>query len=415
MHTPKNHLLKLKSKVQIGVLLFFIFISLITFVKSKKKLTNMVYLDNAATTPLDSEVKKAMIEAMDWVGNPSSPHALGRFTRVKIEAARKSIAKIINASPSEIFFTSGGTESNNTVFWGAIHDLKINRIITTRLEHHAVLHTAEMWYARAFCNIDYVEVDAYGVPQKEHLEHLLATNKDEKILVSLMHANNEIGSMIDIYDYAAVCKKYKAYFHTDAVQTMGYYPIDVLDKNIDFLTCSAHKFHGPKGIGFLYINADVRIFPLINGGSQERNMRGGTENLYGIIGLAKALEIATHDMHHQKNYISHLKNYMVEQLKKYFPESGINGCIGNNGLYRVLSIHFPKFYGDEMLLQNLDMAGICVSGGSACSSGSQMGSHVINALPKKTYNIVRCSFSKYNTVDEIDTTIKALLKIIKNK
>lgn len=276
-----------------------------------------VYLDNAATTPLDEEVIAAMIPVMkENYGNPSSVHALGRQSRAIIEKARKQVAGYINAAPSEIFFTSGGTEADNMVLRSCTEDLGVNHIITSAIEHHAVIDTAQCVEQHNNIKLSLVNIDDKGYIDLNHLEQLLEENKDKKTLVSLMHANNEIGNLLPLKKVAEICKKYQAYFHSDTVQTVGHYPFDVRDLKIDFMTCSAHKFHGPKGTGFLFVNSDLQLKPIITGGAQERNMRAGTENIYGIVGLTKAMEIAHRDMENHEKHIKGLKCYMAEELKK---------------------------------------------------------------------------------------------------
>lgn len=375
-----------------------------------------VYLDNAATTALDKEVLEAMLPFMkEHFGNPSSIHSFGRETRAAIEKARKTIASFFNASPSEIFFTSGGTESNNMAIRCAIRDLGVKNIISSKIEHHCVLHTLEEMEKKGKAKIHFVKLEEDGPIDLEDLENLLqqTTNDKHQTLVSLMHANNEIGNLLPLKKVSELCEKYNAYFHSDTVQTVGHYRIDLQKINVHFISGSAHKFHGPKGSGFIYISHKVKINPLIYGGGQERNMRAGTENLYGIIGLAKALELAYTDLEKQQEYIQGLKTYMIEQLKENFPHITFNGDYAGSSLYTVLNVAFPPNDKSELLLFNLDIAGICVSGGSACSSGSDAGSHVLSAMnadaEKKS---VRFSFSKNNTKAEIDFVVKKLKEII---
>ena len=369
-----------------------------------------VYLDNAATTALNEEVIDAMLPIMrEKYGNPSSIHSYGREVRSIVESARKSVAKLLNVSPSEIFFTSCGTEANNMAIRCTVRDLKINHVISSRIEHHAVTHTVEEMENEGLIKLSYVDIDEQGYVNLEHLEELLQTN--ERSLVSLMHANNEIGTILPIKKVGDICKEYNAIFHSDTVQTMAHYVHDLSKLNVHFVNCSAHKFHGPKGIGFIYINHNVKIHPFIFGGSQERNMRGGTENVYGIVGLAKAMEIAYRDLEADTKHIVGLKNYMMEQIKQAIPRITYNGD-PKNGLHTVLNVSFPPTEIAEMLLFNLDIKGIAVSGGSGCSSGSNIGSHVltgIHADPNRPS--VRFSFSKYNTKEEIDYTISVLKEL----
>ncbi len=372
-----------------------------------------IYLDNAATTAIDKEVLQVMMQMMEnQYGNPSSIHAHGREVRSQIENARKTVAKLLNASPSEIFFTSGGTEADNMAIRCGIADLNLTHAITTHIEHHAVLHTLEVLEKQGKIKLSFVNLDEKGNVDLQHLEELLANN--ERSFVSLMHANNELGNLIDLIQVGDICEKYNAIFHSDTVQTMGHYAHDCSKLKVHFLTCAAHKLHGPKGVGFLYISSKIKINPMIFGGAQERNMRGGTENVYGIVGLAKALEIAYAEMEQHQNHIQDLKNYMKEQLTTQIPELQFNGETNpNKSLYTVLNVSFPSGEMGEMLLFSLDIAGISASGGSACSSGSNVGSHVlkgINADPNRSS--VRFSFSKYNNKEEIDLVVQKLKEVM---
>ena len=373
---------------------------------------NKIYLDNAATTPLDPDVVDAMVAIMkNTYGNPSAVHAMGRQARVVVEEVRKKVSSFINAAPAEIIFTAGGTEADNMVIRSAVIDLGVNHIITSPIEHHAVLDTAEKIKEQNNVKLSIVKLDESGSVDLNNLEELLEQNADKKTLVSLMHANNEIGNLLPLKKTVDLCKKYGVLFHSDTVQTMGHYEFDVRALDIDFLTCSAHKFHGPKGIGFLFINQNVQLKPIITGGGQERNMRAGTENIYGIVGLAKAMEIAYNNLPEHREHILSIKKYMIEQLKENVSGISFNGNISADSLYTVLNVNFPNSDMDEMLLFNFDIEGICVSGGSACSSGSSIGSHVLEAIKSdKTKPSIRFSFSKYTTKDEIDYT----LKVIKN-
>jgi len=370
-----------------------------------------VYLDNAATTRLAPEVSEAMKEVMDNVyGNPSSVHTFGREARTVIDRARKKTAEIVGAAPSEIFFTSGGTEANNLVLRKSVTDLGVKRIITSPIEHHAVLHTAEELAASGAAKLDLVKLDSLGRVDFNHLEQLLSSG--EPTLVSLMHANNEVGTKMPIETVAEICKKGGAWFHSDAVQTMGHHRFHLSSIPLQFTNCAAHKFHGPKGVGFCYIKSDIRLHPLITGGAQERNMRAGTENIYGIVGLAKALEIADAHLDAEAAYIRGLKNYMITRLKEEIPGVEFNGDISDESLFTVLNACFPETPDSDMLLFRQDIEGVSVSGGSACSSGSNVGSHVIAALRgPSTRPSIRFSFSKYNTREEIDFTLSVLKKI----
>lgn len=372
-----------------------------------------VYLDNAATTKLDEHVFEAMLPYMrEEYGNPSSIHAFGRKTRSAIEGARKTVAKLLNVTPAEIFFTSGGTEADNMAINQSIQTYGIKHAISSKIEHHAVEHTLQVLEKEGKIKVSWVNVDAKGNVDLNHLEELLKNN--ERSLVSLMHANNEIGTLLPIEKVGEICEKYNAVFHCDTVQTMGHYPIDLQKIKVHFVTCAAHKFHGPKGVGFLYINHNMKIQPMIHGGAQERNMRGGTENTQGIIGLAKALEICYAEMDEHIAHIKGLKNYMKEQLQKNIPGIEFNGETDDNSLYTVLNCRFPAHPDAEMLLFNLDIAGIAASGGSACSSGSNQGSHVLRGIgADMTRASVRFSFCKYNTKEEIDYTIEKLKGMLK--
>ena len=372
-----------------------------------------IYFDNAATTSLDPLVLDAMMPYLtEKFGNPSSIYSYGRETKMAIEQARKSVAKILNAHPAEMFFTSGGTESSNTAINAAVRDLGCNHIITSVIEHHATLHSVENLDNQNLVKVSYVKVLPNGHIDLEDLEKLLASTED-KTLVTLLHANNEIGNILDIHAVGNLCKLYNAIFHCDTVQTVGHFPFDLRNTPVHFITGAAHKFHGPKGVGILYINENVRIKPYILGGGQERNMRAGTENLYGIVGFAKALEKATEAFEEDSAYIGSLKMYMHDALKKHIPSVGFNGDVFGKSLYTLLSVSFPKSEKSEMLLFNLDIHNICASGGSACTSGADQGSHVIRAININPNQIaVRFSFCKHNTTEEIDTVVALLQEII---
>lgn len=370
-----------------------------------------IYLDNAATTPIHPEVIKSMIAVMqDEFGNPSSIHAHGRKVRAIIEDARRTVAGIVGCAPGEIFFTSGGTEADNMAIRKSVEDFGVKHIITSAIEHHAVLHTAEELANTGKVTLHLVNLLKNGHIDIAHLEELLATNNNS--LVSLMHANNEIGNLLNIEKVGSLCKQYNALFHCDTVQTIGHYKFNLKELNISFLACAAHKFNGPKGVGFIYINAANKIHPYITGGAQERNMRGGTENVYGIVGLATALQIANQTLDEKSSYILGLKNYMIAQLKQNIPGVSFNGDAEGNALYTVLNVQFPETPVAEMLLYKLDIAGISASGGSACSSGSNKGSHVLAALNVNPANpCVRFSFGYQNTKEDIDQTVKTLTDI----
>ena len=372
-----------------------------------------IYFDNAATTALDPQVLEAMMPYLtEKFGNPSSIYSYGRETRMAVEQARKSVAKNLGAKPSEIFFTSGGTESSNTILNAAIIDLECKHIISSPIEHHATLHTVEYLAKSHGVKLSWVKILPNGHINMEDLENLLKNNT-EKTIVSIMHANNEIGNMIDIHEVGNLCKKYDAYFHSDTVQTVGHFPFNLRETPVDFITGAGHKFHGPKGVGILYINENIKISPLVHGGAQERNMRAGTENLYGIVGFAKALELATESYEKESAYMQSLKQYMHDQLLEKIPGVSFNGDPFGRSLYTLLSTNFPKTEKSEMLLFNLDIHHICASGGSACSSGAQQGSHVIQALKKEgDIATVRFSFSKNNTRQEIDQVVKVLSTLL---
>lgn len=371
-----------------------------------------VYLDNAATSPMDPMIIEAMTKTMqETFGNPSSIHREGRTARSIIEKARKVVANCINASIGEIFFTSGGTESSNMALKCSVRDLGVQRIITSKMEHHCVLHTLESLQKTHGVIVEFVEIDGCGIVNYEQLEALLG-NTDRKTLVSLMHANNEIGTIMDMPRISRLCQEHNALFHSDTVQTMGHFPIDVEETKINFLSGAAHKFHGPKGVGFVYINGESMVKPYIDGGAQERNMRGGTENIYGIVGLAKGLEMAIEQMEERRNHIETLRQYLKTQLAETFEDIQFNGC-QENYLYTVLSVSFPASAKSDMLLLSLDIAGISASGGSACSSGAEKGSHVLESInaaaDRKT---IRFSFSHYNTKEELDYLIEKLKTLV---
>ncbi|TAF57001.1 MAG: cysteine desulfurase [Sphingobacteriia bacterium] len=372
-----------------------------------------IYLDNAATTPLDEAVLSAMMPYLtQHFGNPSSIYSYGRESRLGIEQARKSVAKILHAHPAEIFFTSGGTESSNTAITASVRDLGCQHIISSVIEHHATTHTVEHLQQTGEATVAYVQVKPDGHIDLEDLERLLA-QATEKTLVTLMHANNEIGNMLDLHAVGNLCKKYQAIFHSDTVQTVGHFPFNLRETPVHFVTGAGHKFHGPKGIGMLYVNENVKIKPFVHGGSQERNMRAGTENLYGIIGFAKALELATERMEADTAYVGGLKQYMMAQLPAKIPGVVFNGDPKGKSLYTVLSASFPKTEKSEMLLFNLDIHQICASGGSACTSGADQGSHVIRAINNNPNQVtVRFSFSRHNTQAEIDHVIGVLQTLI---
>ena len=372
-----------------------------------------VYLDNAATTPLDPEVFEAMKPfLLEDYGNPSSTHAHGRKVRAAIESSRKKVAELLQCSPGEIIFTSGGTEADNTLISSSIHTYGLKNVITSPIEHHAVTHTLEVMAKEGTIRIHHVELDEKGHVNLSHLEQLLRENPTS--LISLMHANNEIGNLLDIKQVGELAKAYNAFFQSDTVQTIGHYRHNMKELYVCGMTAGAHKFHGPKGVGFMYIQKDHKIGQFIHGGAQERNMRGGTENVYGIIGLAKALEIAYRDMDAHTAYIKGLKSRMIERLRELVPDVSFHGDSASldRSLYTVLNVSLPESDENDMLLFNLDLQGISASGGSACSSGASTGSHVLAALyPQSKRGAVRFSFSKYNTPEEIDFAVTKLAEI----
>ena len=370
-----------------------------------------VYFDNAATTPMHPEVLEAMIPVFNaQFGNPSSIHAFGRETRALIENSRKTVAKLLNAAPAEIFFTSGGTEADNMAIRRAIHDKGIKHAISAATEHHAVSHTLEELEKDGSIHLHNLDVNEQGQVDMAQLESLLMAHPGS--FVSLMHANNETGTVIDIAKVGALCKQYGAIFHSDTVQTMAHFRYDLATTHVDMLTGAAHKFHGPKGVGFLYLSSRLKITPFITGGSQERNMRGGTENVYGIVGLAKAMEIAYRDLDRDVAHVTSIKEKMINRLEQEIPGVRFNGDISAGNLYTVLNVSFPPSDMAETLLFSLDINGIAASGGSACSSGSNVGSHVLRAMgADPTRPAVRFSFSKFNTLEEVEYCVAKLKEI----
>ncbi len=374
-----------------------------------------IYLDNAATTPLDPEVFEAMKPFMltDF-GNPSSTHSHGRKVRAAIESARKKVAELLNCTPCEIIFTSGGTEADNAIIHCAIQTYGLKHAISSPIEHHAVTHTLEVLAKKGVVELHQVALTSNGHVDMADLERLLQNHP--AALVSLMHANNEIGNLLPIEEVGELAKKYQAYFHSDTVQTMGHYRHDLKKLTVHGMAAAAHKFHGPKGVGFMYLNKEKKIQPFVHGGAQERNMRGGTENVYGIIGLAKALEICYRDMREHEEHIRGLKKRMIDRLTAVVPGVSFHGDSANldKSLYTVLNVSFPESEENEMLLFNLDLQGISASGGSACSSGATTGSHVLGALyPGSKRGAVRFSFSKYNTAEDVDAAVDTLVEILK--
>ena len=371
-----------------------------------------VYLDNAATTPVAPEVVEAMIPVLyEHFGNPSSTHAFGRQAKALIENARRQIAQYINCAPSEIIFTSGGTEADNMALHAAVTQLGVKRIITSTIEHHAVGHTAEALKLHENTEVVNLQLDAKGNINLEELRALL--QDATPTMVSLMHANNEIATLLPITEVAQICRQYGAYFHSDTVQTMGHYAFDLAALDIDFITCAAHKFHGPKGIGFLYVNKKTRVNPLIHGGSQERGLRGGTENIAGIVGLAKAMELAYTNLEAHQQHVWGLKNYMIERLQGIFPDVAFHGETSyQKALYTVLNVSLPATTKAGLLLFTLDLKGVAVSGGSACTSGATKGSHVLEGIAADMSRPnARFSFSRFTTKAEIDYALQQLQEV----
>lgn len=365
-----------------------------------------VYLDNAATTALDPSVLEVMMPYLtEQYGNPSSIHGYGRETKAAIEKARKIIAKYLNASVGEIFFTSGGTESANLVLKCAVERYNVKHIITSKIEHHCVTHPVEELEKAGKIRAHYVQLDEQGNVVYEDLERLLQLFGPDA-LVALMHANNEIGNLLNINRVAALCKAYEALFFSDTVQTVAHFAIDLQQLPVHFISGSAHKFHGPKGVGFVFIRSDKQLCPLLHGGSQERNMRAGTENIYGIVGMAKAFENAYNHILEYHSYIKDLKEYLYTELKKAIPAIKINGNYGEDSLYTVLNVSFPANENSDFLIYNLDINNIAASAGSACTSGSDQGSHVLRELPIEPGRAnVRFSFSRHNTYAELDYVV----------
>jgi cysteine desulfurase len=371
-----------------------------------------IYLDNAATTPMDEQVLQAMLPYLiSGYGNPSSLHSIGRTTRIAVELARKKIAALVGVKPNSIIFTSGGTESNNMAIHTALQDLGCNHIITSKVEHHSVLHTVEQYAKQFKIGVSYVKLDKDGLVNVNDFSRLLEikTAHGKKCLVSLMHANNETGNFTEIRWVTSLCKKHNVIFHCDSVQTIAHYPLNLQTEGVHMASASAHKFHGPKGIGFLYVNEVLHPSPLIYGGSQEGGFRAGTENVASIIGMAEALQLSYKHFSEHRDLISGLKTCLASKLCDAFPSMVINS--GRNSLYSVLSVSFPKIEQIENVLIELDQKGVCVSGGSACSGGES--SHVMKELGRAgKYETIRFSFSKYNTKDEMERVTEAIKEIL---
>lgn len=374
-----------------------------------------IYLDNAATTKIDLEVLELMHSSMqENFGNPSSTHQFGRKAKSAVETARKNIAKHFNVSASEIVFTAGGTEADNLILNNAVLNLGVQRIITSKIEHHAVLHTCEFLEKTHSVRLDFINVDKLGNIDVNQLEELLS-DSDDKTLVSLMHINNEIGNILDVDKICELCKKYDALFHSDTVQAIGHYNLDLKETSIDFITASAHKFHGPKGVGFAYFKKGFGILPMLLGGDQERGARSSTENVHSILGMEKALSIAISNLEKDRNHIENLKKYFISELKNISEKIQFNGLSSNlqKSSYTILNVRFP--IQNDMLLFSLDMVGIAVSGGSACQSGSNKGSHVLSEILENSEadkTAIRFSFSKFTVKEEINFTIKELGRLV---
>lgn len=374
-----------------------------------------VYFDNAATTPMDKTVLEKMLPYLEnGFGNPSSIHKKGREIKSVIEKCRSKIASLLSCEPGEIFFTSGGTEADNMFILNTAIEKKLDTIITSKLEHHAVLHCCEYLERSYKKNIKFVDSDEKGVIDLDHLESLMKSSPNS--LVTIMHGNNEIGNLNDIKKISRICEQYETIFHSDTVQTVGHYNLNLNDLNIHGIVGSAHKFHGPKGVGFLYLNNKHKISPFIHGGAQERNMRGGTENVYGIVGLTEALELSITNMADHSKKVSNLKKYMIEKLTHAVDGIKFNGQSSdlNNSLYTVLNVSIPNMNDQQMFLFNLDINNIAASAGSACTSGSEVGSHVLAQIKKNKGHVsVRFSFSKMNSKEEVDYTVDKVCEILK--
>ena len=374
-----------------------------------------VYFDNAATTPMDKTVLEKMLPYLEnGFGNPSSIHKKGREIKSVIEKCRSKIASLLSCEPGEIFFTSGGTEADNMFILNTAIEKKLDTIITSKLEHHAVLHCCEYLERSYKKNIKFVDSDDKGVIDLDHLESLMKSSPNS--LVTIMHGNNEIGNLNDIKKISRICEQHETIFHSDTVQTVGHYNLNLNDLNIHGIVGSAHKFHGPKGVGFLYLNNKHKISPFIHGGAQERNMRGGTENVYGIVGLTEALELSITNMADHAKKVSNLKKYMIEKLTHAVDGIKFNGQSSdlNNSLYTVLNVSIPNMNDQQMFLFNLDINNIAASAGSACTSGSEVGSHVLAQIKKNKGHVsVRFSFSKMNSKEEVDYTVDKVCEILK--
>jgi len=378
---------------------------------------NKIYFDNAATTEISEKVISEMMKAMKVnYGNPSSTHSHGRNSKAILELSRKTIAEKLNVNPKEIIFTSGGTESNNMIIKTVVIAQNIQRIISTKIEHKAVLNSIESIAKERGITILFLDVDEYGLPNKQQLIEYLE-NSDEKTLVSLMHINNETGTMIDLEEFGKICKSNNALFHSDTVQTIGHYNIDLDKINIDFMTCSAHKFHGPKGVGFAYIKNGQTVKPFIEGGAQERGYRGGTESIHNIVGLKTAIDISYENLENDSKKVKELKDHFIKTVMKRIPETKINGKHNvNESSYAILNLCLPINSDKKTILNfKLDLAGISCSSGSACQSGSSQPSHVLSEMlsddDMKKISL-RFSFSKFNTIKEVNYVVEFLKNFV---
>jgi cysteine desulfurase len=379
-----------------------------------------VYLDNAATTQIDDQVIAAMHDSMKSnFGNPSSTHAFGRKAKAAVETARKSIASLLNVPSASIVFTSGGTEADNMAISCAVRDLGVTRIISSKIEHHAVLNCVEFMDAENKVDLQFVNLDKDGSVDLNHLERLLKEDSS-KTLVSLMHINNEIGNILDMKKVGELCHEHQAYFHSDTVQSIGHYAMNLAELPVDFIAVSAHKFHGPKGVGFLYVKSRNQLKPLIHGGSQERELRAGTESVHNIVGLQKAMELAYSNLKTDSEYIKSLKSHFINALQSEIPGVRFNGLSGDieKSTYTLVNVSIPLSASEsDMLLFQLDLKGIACSKGSACQSGAQLGSFVLNEVYGENldYPGIRFSFSKFTTIAELDYVISTLKDLAVSK
>lgn len=375
----------------------------------------MIYLDNAATTPLLSEVIETITQSMKVIyGNPSSTHSVGQAAKAVVEMARKNIAKHLHCSAQEIIFTAGGSEADNLVLYNAVNQLGVKTIISSPIEHHAILHTLDFLKLTFHINVLFVNISPDGSIDYDHLEQLLSENPEPK-LVSLMYVNNETGSMLQLKKVADLCKQYPSYFHSDTVQGVGHFSLNLSQIPLDFMVASAHKFHGPKGVGFAFIRKGIPFKPLWHGGEQEHGLRAGTENVHSIVGMEKAMDIAYQNLESDQKYIASLKDYFVTQLQKLFPDIQFNAQSNTQeqNAYHILNVRFAVPL--EMFLFKLNINGIAASGGSACQSGSNKGSHVLKAIlneKEAQKTSVRFSFSKQNTIAELDLVLNTISKIM---